>query len=74
MAAQGRQSIRGAGRRAHVWPGARRGTRRLVQSESQQYESDEDPDTGAATTPEEVVADDDRDQAEGGDAPEEGTG
>jgi hypothetical protein len=44
-----------------------------VQTESQQ-EPDEDPDTGAATTPEEVDGDADRDQAEGGEEPQEGTG
>ncbi|MFP5362144.1 MAG: hypothetical protein ACLGI5_05395 [Thermoleophilia bacterium] len=45
-----------------------------MQSESPRYEPEEDPDTGAATTPQEVAADDERDQAEGGDAAEEETG
>jgi hypothetical protein len=47
---------------------------RLVHAETPQYEPDEDPDTGPATTPEEVEDDADRDQAEGGDQPEEGGG
>ena len=45
-----------------------------VQTETQQYEPDEDPDTGAATTPEEVDGDAERDQAEGGEEPQEGAG
>jgi hypothetical protein len=45
-----------------------------VHAETPQYEPDEDPDTGPATTPEEVEGDTDRDQAEGGDQPEEGGG
>jgi hypothetical protein len=47
---------------------------RLVNIETQEYEPDEDPDTGPARTPEEVDSDADRDQAEGTDEPEEGTG
>lgn len=46
----------------------------LVQRESQQYEPDEDPDTEAATTPEEVEGDTERDQAEGAEEPEQSTG
>lgn len=46
----------------------------LVQRESQQYEPDEDPDTGKATTPEEVEGDAERDQAEGPDEPEQNAG
>ncbi|HEV2787683.1 MAG TPA: hypothetical protein VGV67_14895 [Solirubrobacteraceae bacterium] len=39
-----------------------------------QYDADEDPDTDAATTPDEVEGDSAREQAEGGDEPEEGVG
>ena len=45
-----------------------------MHAETPQYEPDEDPDTGPATTPDEVQGDADRDQAEGGDQPEEGSG
>lgn len=48
---------------------------RLVQRETeQQYEPDQDPDTEPGTTPDEIESDADRDQAEGGDEPEEGIG
>ncbi len=44
----------------------------LVQTETpQQYDPAEDPDTGTATTPEEVERDEQRDQAEGGDEREQ---
>jgi hypothetical protein len=45
-----------------------------VHIETQQSEADEDPDAGPATTPAEVDGHADRDQAEGGDEPEEGSG
>lgn len=37
-------------------------------------EPDEDPDAGAATPPEEIERDAERDQAEGGEEPEEAVG
>lgn len=55
-----------AGARADVYGGAPRGNARGVHSEDEtRYDPDEDPDTDAATTPDEVEQDSQRDQAEG---------
>ena len=65
-----------------AWCSARSGLHRLtawnsgrVTMETQRgREPDEDPDAGAATPPEEIERDAERDQAEGGEEPEEAVG